>query len=320
MTEERPFTVVAIIAAHNEADVIEHVVRDLIEQGVSVYFIDDDSTDGTREIVERYVGRGVLAVERFDGEPGVFELARILRRKVAICRTLEADWIINHDADEFRESPWPDTPLADAIRLVDRLGYNAIDFALLDFWPVDDSFEPGTDVRLSIRQFANPQSLNRIQIRCWKNQPEAVELVAQGGHEPAFVGRDIFPVPFLLRHYPIRSVAHGRRKVFAERRPRFSPAEVAGGWHRQYDDVQGDDAFRRSPADLATYDPIAVRRALFTGRFFAATGEDSVELLNQQTLELANLRNQVLLSQRTAAALRESLDAATQKSSSSLTP
>jgi len=35
------FTVVAIIAAYNEADIIEHVVRDLVEQGIGVYFLDD---------------------------------------------------------------------------------------------------------------------------------------------------------------------------------------------------------------------------------------------------------------------------------------
>ena len=36
----RDFSVVAIIAAYNEADIIGQVVADLIAQGVSVYLLD----------------------------------------------------------------------------------------------------------------------------------------------------------------------------------------------------------------------------------------------------------------------------------------
>ena len=46
------FSVVAIIAAYNEADIIEHVVRDLIDQGIHVYFLDDGSTDRTVAAIE----------------------------------------------------------------------------------------------------------------------------------------------------------------------------------------------------------------------------------------------------------------------------
>ena len=41
------FSVVAIVAAYNEADIIGHVVGALIDQGVNVYFLDDGSTDDT---------------------------------------------------------------------------------------------------------------------------------------------------------------------------------------------------------------------------------------------------------------------------------
>ena len=36
-----------------------------------------------------------------------------------------------------------------------------------------------------------------------------------------FPGRKVFPIQFLLRHYPIRSQRHGETKVFTERKPRF---------------------------------------------------------------------------------------------------
>src|SRR5439155_16983921 len=112
----------------------------------------DGSTDGTAAAVERFVGRGVLRIEHLaaditHGSRGPFNWERILSRKTAITRELDADWFIHHDADEFRESPWRGLSLDDAIRQVDALGFNAIDFASLDFWPTHDHFRAGDDVR-----------------------------------------------------------------------------------------------------------------------------------------------------------------------------
>src|SRR6266853_4494260 len=100
----RGSSVVAIIAAYNEADIIDVVVRDLIDQGISIYFIDDGSTDGTLQVVEPYVGRGVIGIERLRpagaAESGEFALKAIVRRKAQLATELDADWFINHDADE----------------------------------------------------------------------------------------------------------------------------------------------------------------------------------------------------------------------------
>jgi len=99
------FSVVAIIAAHNEADVIEHVVRDLVTQNIQVYFLDDGSTDATSLLVEHFVGHGVIAVERLsppDQSAKSFDWAGILARKAQLSAELDADWFIHHDADEFR--------------------------------------------------------------------------------------------------------------------------------------------------------------------------------------------------------------------------
>src|SRR5712692_1025386 len=161
------FGVVAIIAAYNEADIIEQVVADLIEQSVHVYFVDDGSTDGTVAAVEQYIGRGVLHVERLTprGAPSrhSFDLEAIVRRKAQIASELDADWFINHDADEFRESPWPHLTLRDAVWRVDALGFNAIDFQSLDFWPVHDRFRAGDDVRAAFTHYAERAPYDRVQ-------------------------------------------------------------------------------------------------------------------------------------------------------------
>jgi SAM-dependent methyltransferase len=257
------FSVVAIIAAHNEADIIGQVVADLIHQGVLVYFLDDGSTDGTVGAVEPFLGRGVIRIEQLNEtfqrvEPAGYEWERILQRKSQLASELDANWFIHHDADEFRESPWLGTSLKDAIRYVDAAGFNAIDFAVFDFWPTHDHFTPENDIRESFTFYAPSEHYNRIQVRCWRKNRE-VDLASSGGHEAQFEERRIFPVPFILRHYAIRGQQHGERKVFRERLTRFLSGERARGWHIQYDKLPEGASFIRDPQSLTPYDPIAAR-------------------------------------------------------------
>jgi hypothetical protein len=263
MSSPRDFTVMALIAAHNEADVIAAVIGDLIVQGVSVYLLDHGSTDGTSAAAEPHLGRGLVKIESLpapDTEPGPSRPAweTVLRRKEDLAWELEADWFLHHDADEFRESPWPDLGLRDAIRRVDAAGYDAIDFELLNFRPTHDGFRPGGDVREAFTYFEPGEACDRPQVRCWKKGAHRVDLVSFGGHEAVFPERRVFPLRFLLRHYPVRGQAHGERKVFRERRARFA-AERARQWHLQYDSVREGDSFLRDPATLTRWDPIAAR-------------------------------------------------------------
>jgi hypothetical protein len=179
-----------------------------------------------------------------------------------LSQELDADWFIHHDADEFRESPWAGTDLRSAIRQVDALGYNAIDFSLLDFWPTDGDLPPGSDVRAAFPYCEPGQPYNRVQVRCWKKTSAAMDLVSSGGHEAAFDGRRVFPIRFLLRHYPIRGQAHGERKVFADRLPRFADRERQLGWHVQYDTLAATRRFVRSASELTRYDAGQARARL----------------------------------------------------------
>ena len=261
MPSSRDFTVMALIAAYNEADIIALVIGDLVEEGVSVYLLDHGSTDGTVQEAQRHLGHGLVRIESLpapDDGGRVPAWEQVLRRKEELAASLDADWFIHHDADEFRESPWPDLRLREAIQRVDAQGYDAIDFELLNFRPTHDSFRAGTDVREAFPYYEPGEAFDRPQIRCWKKGPQRVDLVTFGGHKPLFPGRRVFPLRFLLRHYPIRSQAHGERKVFRERKTRFA-AERAQQWHIQYDRLREGDSFLRDPAALTRYDPVAVR-------------------------------------------------------------
>ena len=141
------FRVVALIAAYNEGDIISFVIKHLVENGVDVYLIDNHSTDDTVEQASKWLERGLLKIEIFpehwpglSGSFGTFDWTAILHRKEELARELRADWFIHHDADEFRESPWPGFTLKDAIQWVDSLGYNCIDFRVLNFPPIHEGF------------------------------------------------------------------------------------------------------------------------------------------------------------------------------------
>jgi hypothetical protein len=321
-----PFSVVAIIAAFNEADIIGQVVGDLVGQGVGVYVLDHGSTDGTVAALEPYVGHGVIAVERFPkdadaatGDADRFTWERILRRKEALAWELDATWFIHHDADEFRESPWGDVSFLEGIRHVDAAGYNAIDFAVLNFWPIHDEFRSGDDVRQAFPFYERGRDWDRVQIRCWKKVEGPVDLASSGGHEACFPGRKVFPIRFLLRHYPIRSQAHGARKVFVERRPRFLSAERERGWHVQYDAFREGVSFLRDPTTLTPWDPDAVRLELTLRHRGVEELEEALALagrdlgractaLESRAAEIDGLRGDLAMRAIEAVALQRAVD------------
>jgi hypothetical protein len=183
--ERRGFRVIALVAARNEGDVIYHVIKALVDEGVEVYLIDHNSGDNTVEEASGWLNKGLIHIERFTGEGGAgdgdrYVWAELLRRKEELARELKADWFIHHDADEFRESPWPGVSLRDGIRVVDSLGYNAIDFDLFNFRPTDDSFEPGSDVRQSLRYYEDGADFDRVQIKAWKKGKTGIDLQSTG--------------------------------------------------------------------------------------------------------------------------------------------
>ncbi|MCW2982633.1 MAG: hypothetical protein JWR63_203 [Conexibacter sp.] len=271
---ERDFRALAVMPAYNEGDVIGPAIGALISEGVDVYLLDHRSTDDTVAAATPWLGRGLVRIERFPDESGpgfderngdVMVWRDILRRVEQVTGEVPADWYLFVNADEFRESPWPRVTLADGLREVDELGYSAVNFELVNFRPTpQDAFAPGADVREALRFYEAPGPYDLLQVKAWKAQPDGgpVNLAHHGGHDVLFDGKRVFPVPFVLRHYPIRSAEHGRRKVVAERLGRFAAEERAGGWHVQYDHYDDDADYLHEREALTAWDGDAFRAAL----------------------------------------------------------
>jgi hypothetical protein len=156
-----------------------------------------------------------------------------------------------HDADERRHSPWQGIGLKAALQYVDQCGFNCVDHVVLNHWPIDDRFDPAQDVAAQLRYYAFSDHPGHFhQRKVWKNLHVAVSLAPTAGHDVCFPERLVYPFKFLLKHYPIRSSAHGARKVFRERASRWNQAERSLGWHQQYDDIKDTHSFLRDPASL----------------------------------------------------------------------
>lgn len=251
------FRVVAFMNGYNEADIIVPAVKHLNRQGVDVYFIDNWSTDGTYELACSMLGEGILRVDRFPekGPSQHYNWKDQLVNVEHLSRIVEADWFIHHDVDELRESPWTDVTLRDALYHVDQLGFNCVDHTVLMFHPTDNLFEHGSDFGKHIRYFEPGRNPGHFQqIKAWKNLQQPLLLSESGGHRAAFEGSRVYPYKFLLKHYPFRSQAHGEKKVFQDRKPRWNPDERAQGWHIQYDRINEAHSFLRSPSELTLFD------------------------------------------------------------------
>lgn len=247
----------AIVKSFNDEDFIAHCIASLRQQGLRVHLIDNWSTDHTLEIAEALARRDPhVTVERFPAEPQREYLWKaLLERTVAVAEALGHGWYLHVDSDELRESPWPGIDVAQAVAHVDACGYSAIDFTVIDFrYLRGEALADAPWQAMRFFEFGRRGGHFR-QVKAWKYSGQKVDLASSGGHDAAFEGRRIFPLKFLLRHYPLRGAAHAARKVFAERIERTHGERERYGWHTQYAGVSEDRLQGWSRHELVAWNP-----------------------------------------------------------------
>lgn len=261
------FRVLAVVTGYNEMDILPYTLRRLLDEGLEVVYIDNWSTDDAWELVASRFGDSVRTLRLPEVDTKTYDWVDLLGHVERLGIESGADWVIHHDADEIRHGPWASLGLRDSIWNVERRGFNAINHEVLDFRPVQDEplVETGADPTEALLWWQHVMHPgNWLQVKGWQNSAQQVHLSASGGHEVQFPGRLIFPYRFLLRHYPLRSPEHARRKVFLERRSRWNQEERARGWHVQYDDATEQDTFVWPRDGFHRWDPHT-----FFGEFLA---------------------------------------------------
>ncbi|MBI3997803.1 MAG: glycosyltransferase [Armatimonadetes bacterium] len=220
--------VVALLATYNEERFITGCLDHLFHQGVEVYLLDNCSTDGTRAIAERHLGRGVIGIETFP-RYGTLDLRAILEREEHLAATLPGAWMMHVDADERHLPPRSHGTLAEAFEDVERQGDNAVNFMEFTFVPTQEHPDHDhPDFQRTMRWYYPFLPFSPHLVRAWKKQPSAMELAWSAGHQVRFPGLRIYPQAFPMRHYLFLSVPHAARK-YAHRN--YDPRAVEAGWH-----------------------------------------------------------------------------------------
>lgn len=185
----------ATILAKNEEDIIATNIEHHIEQGVSKFIVtDNNSTDRTKSIVEKYSE----VVEIID-EPGdTHSQSEWVTRMSKIACKFKPDWIIHLDADELwcglQSLKKIDEPIASCERM-------------LLHPPVEQEFS-----LLNNRFYMNLDNLPIPQECKIAHKPDPTFVIEHGNHAVrGKIGkhtRDVY-----RHHYPVRSFEQWQRKA-----------------------------------------------------------------------------------------------------------
>jgi hypothetical protein len=287
---------VLTVLARDEADVIEAQVAFHLNAGVDfVIATDNNSHDGTTEILQTYAREGVLHLIREPAE-GLRQGEWVTRMARLAATDFGADWVINTDADEFW---WPrGGSLKEVLAAVpDR--YGIVQAFWRSFVPRPDDgafFVERMTARLSQHAPINdPTSFYRPVVKVAHRGDPHVN-VGRGNHaladSPLVTLRAWHPIEVL--HFPLRSRAQWMRKVELQGEAFTKHIERSGtGYHlKGYDALQSgrieqqheslvvdDEALARGledgtlVTDMRLRDALRLLRADAAGRDFALPSE-----------------------------------------------
>lgn len=227
----------AIIHCYNEEDIIEETIDHLLNEGLDVCIVDNCSTDRTYHLInKKYSDNKRVHIRQSVINSSQYEWKELLAITENLTHEFSGSysWFMHHDADEIRKSPFKGITLQQQITLASALGYNALDFTVIDFRFIDEQ-----NILNSYEQHLNYFEFGRRsghfkQVKAWEYSSD-INLSDSGGHDAIFSNRKIYPIKCLLKHYPLRNIRQANKKVYQDRLPRFEKEKKNLGWHGQYD-------------------------------------------------------------------------------------
>lgn len=244
-----PVSCVAILCVRNEANHIRRAINDFVSQGIDVVIIDNGSTDHTLQICSEFLGNGLLSIEHMPWK-GEFDLTTQLEIKNTIVRSLNHDWVIHADADEWMHSPVEGESLLDGITRLSEHGFNVINFEEFVFLPTQGekyNLDNYQKVFLNYYYFS-PQKQRRMI--AW-NRLLSCSNIESGGHKLIGDGINVSPESFILRHYIVLSYEHAVQK-YSQRV--FSKRDLAKNWHKKRLNISQEKLELPSPDKLKQLD------------------------------------------------------------------
>ncbi len=191
---------IAILATYNEERFIEACLENLVSQGIEVYLVDNESSDHTVALAERYLKHGLIDIEILP-RAGSYSWKSILGRKEELATSLDGDWFMHVDADEIRLPPTSNLTLLEVIGRTDQAGFNAINFFEYTFVPtVESPDHDHPNFQKTMCWYYPFQPIYPHRLNAWKRQPERVDLASSGGHKVHFKNLRMCPESCPMRH------------------------------------------------------------------------------------------------------------------------
>jgi hypothetical protein len=202
------------LLVRDEEDILAANLDFHLRQGIDFFVVTDNlSTDGSRDIIEEYVRRGVAVCLRESNDD--YSQFRWVT-KMARMATLDygADWVINNDADEF----WAAKDVQGSVKEVLRAIPSNVESLMVrrsNFVPVDQDGIGFFAERMTLceREPRNTDGLPLPPKVCHRGF-EDIE-VAQGNHGVRRAGKPLtaLPGPLRIMHFPLRSYRQFENKI-----------------------------------------------------------------------------------------------------------
>jgi glycosyl transferase family 2 len=202
--------VVMTLTARDEADIVDEQIAFHLAIGVDFVIAGDNrSSDGTSEILERYVRAGHL--HRIDVPDPFLQIELVTELARMAATDFEADWVINSDADEFW---WPRTGTLKQILAAVPRRFGGVRGMWRNFAPRPDAAGCFAE-RMTVRSQRPVGELHPFNTH-FKTVHRASKDVEVGGGNHDVHGTGVAPLeawyPIDVLHFPIRSFEQFERK------------------------------------------------------------------------------------------------------------
>lgn len=239
--------IVRMLYVRDEADVLPWNLEWYARLGIPTVAIDNGSTDGTSELLERAAAdEAVVAVRRIETDE--HDLPLLLDAVLELALAQQPDALVLAAADEFFE-------VADGTDLVVAMtddfqhGFNALEFANMEF-VLTSADDPGVSNPVERMRHYSFRKIGLI--RAYRSLP-GLSLAEGMSHRPTLpegVPLELAPRKYVNRHYPLRSLEQLRRKLERVHPTRANPTASTHYLHL----IGNEEAAIVDPGQVARYD------------------------------------------------------------------
>lgn len=199
-----------VLLCYNDGDMLADTIEHLLTQNHDVIAWNHGSTDETASVLERMKGH-LLEVTNISRDVDFYDMYPLMSRHLLEHYVTRYDWISWPDQDEILEGPNRAISYRESLEEAVQSEYGFIEFRDFVFWFTERDDETILSPCERVRHYAlarhGPQ-----KIRSWRASATNIRWFNHNRAE----GRR-YPVPFNLRHYPMRSAAQMRRRISIDR-------------------------------------------------------------------------------------------------------